>query len=85
MTASKAKRLGHEDDADSAGRLVANEQNLGEQAAWVAFTLHAEVFTRQAVFAHATKTLIKVADQLLVTKDEYDVAASIGIDTELAA
>ena len=60
--ASKAKRLGNEDDADSAGGLVANEQNLGEQAARVALALHAKVFTRQVVLAHATKTFVHVAD-----------------------
>jgi hypothetical protein len=81
----EAECLGYEDDADPAGGFVVDDQRLCEQGSGTACTLHADVLSRQAVFAYAPKAFVEVADEFLVAHDEDDVAAGVRVGAELAA
>jgi len=78
----EAEGRGYEDHVDAVGGLVVD---LREQASGVAGALHADVFSGQAVFAYAAKAFVDVAHEFLVTDDEDDVAAGVGVRAELAA
>jgi hypothetical protein len=72
-----------EDDADPVSWFGMDDQRLGEQAAGVADGLHARELPGEAVLADAAQAFVDVSDELLVTDDEDDVAARIGIGPEL--
>ena len=62
---------------------MVDDQCLGQQAAWVAETLHAQVFAGQAVLAHTSETFAEVTDELLMTQHEDHLTSGIGVGTEL--